>query len=59
LVLSKYVAAREKDRVFARVAMSAGLVTVVVLRERLGLMSIGAEAKDRIQRMIAVDAKAE
>jgi hypothetical protein len=59
LVLSKYVAAREKDRLFARVAMSAGLVTVVVLRERLGLMSIGAEAKDRIQRMIAVDAKTE
>jgi len=58
LVLWKYVAAREKDRVFAKAALAAGLVTVDVLRARLESMPIEAAARDRIRQMIAVNAKA-
>ncbi|MGH7436579.1 MAG: DUF6036 family nucleotidyltransferase [Polyangiaceae bacterium] len=57
LVLSKYVAAREKDRRFAKAALAAGLVRVDTLRDRLEAMPIDAVAKERIRTMIAVDAR--
>jgi hypothetical protein len=57
LVLSKYVAGRDKDRRFTRVALAAGLVTREVLVQRLADMPIDEAARERIRRQIAADSK--
>lgn len=57
LVLSKYVAGRDKDRRFTRVALAAGLVQLEVLVERLADMPLDEAARERIRRQIAADSK--
>jgi hypothetical protein len=57
LVLSKYVAGRDKDRRFARAALAANLVTREMLLQRLADMPIDAAAQERIRRQIAADSK--
>ena len=49
LVASKYVANREKDRVFCRVALLRGTVSAAVLRERVQLLPID---RDRIRSIL-------
>jgi hypothetical protein len=57
LVLSKYVAAREKDNRFARAALAAGLVSPDTLAERLASLPIDEQGKERIRRRIRADAR--
>ena len=57
LVLSKYVAAREKDDRFVRAALSAGLVSPETLTERLTSLPIDEQGKERIRRRIRGDAR--
>jgi hypothetical protein len=52
LVLSKWYAARDKDRRFNRAAALAGLVGQALLLERLGAMPIDAARADQIAREI-------
>ncbi len=56
LVLSKYVAGRDKDDRFVRGALAAKLVRAETLVERLSTMPIDPEARERIRRRIAGDA---
>ena len=56
LVLSKYVASREKDRAFDRAALRHGFVDRELLLERLALTPIDVEARERIARQIEADA---
>jgi hypothetical protein len=56
LVLSKYVAGREKDRVFNQAALRHGLVSAAVLRERLRALPVEPPLRDRIERDIERDA---
>jgi hypothetical protein len=58
LVISKYVAGREKDRAFARVAIARGLADQATLLERLRVTPISAEAAARIEAQIGVDHRA-
>ncbi|HTB74634.1 MAG TPA: DUF6036 family nucleotidyltransferase [Polyangiaceae bacterium] len=55
LVLSKYVAAREKDDRFVRAALAAGLVSAETLTERLESLPIDEQGKERIRRRIRGD----
>jgi len=55
LVLSKYVAGREKDEHFVRAAGAAGIARKAVLLERLGEMPIDDAFKERIRRRILAD----
>lgn len=55
LVLSKYVASRDKDRRFARAALRYGLVRPGALLERLDAMPITPESRDRIRTAIDSD----
>jgi hypothetical protein len=55
LVLSKYVAGREKDDVFVRVACAAGIAKKATLLERLIEMPIDEAFKERIRRRILAD----
>jgi hypothetical protein len=55
LVLSKYVANREKDREFAKAAMTAGYVDAAILRTRLRTMPLDAAGMDRIEQHVRVD----
>jgi hypothetical protein len=57
LVLSKYVAGREKDRRFARAALSAGLVQEETLVERLQTMGLDDPMVERLRRQIASDTR--
>lgn len=56
LVLSKYVAAREKDDRFVRAAIAAGLVSPETLVERVGALPVDEPSKERIRRRIRGDA---
>jgi hypothetical protein len=58
LVLSKYVAAREKDDRFVRAALAAGLVSAETLGERLAGLPVDEPARERIRRRIRADARA-
>jgi hypothetical protein len=55
LVLSKYVAGREKDDRFVRAALAWKLVSAETLIERLSAMPIDDSARERIERRIAAD----
>jgi hypothetical protein len=55
LLISKYVAGREKDRAFARVALARGLADQATLLERLRVTPISAEAVVRIEAQIGID----
>ncbi len=55
LVISKYVAGREKDMAFVRVAISHGLVDEATLGRRLESTPIGDELRERIRALIARD----
>jgi hypothetical protein len=55
LVLSKYVAGREKDDRFVRAALAERLVSAQTLHERLSAMPIDDAARERLERRIAAD----
>ncbi|HEX3344384.1 MAG TPA: DUF6036 family nucleotidyltransferase [Polyangiaceae bacterium] len=55
LVLSKYVAAREKDHRFNRAAIEAGYVDKAVLHARLATMPIDEAARGRVAKRIEHD----
>lgn len=55
LVISKYVAGREKDMAFVRVAIAHGLVDEATLGRRLESTPIGDELRERIRAFIARD----
>ena len=56
LLLSKYVAGREKDLHFTRVALARGLADADVLRARLGLMTVTDAQRELVKSRIAADA---
>jgi hypothetical protein len=56
LVVSKYVAGREKDRDYVRAALRHRLVDQGTLLERLARTPIDAAHRDRIASQIAADA---
>lgn len=55
LVLSKYVAGREKDLRFTRAAASHRLVDRAILDERLATMTLDERVRDAVRRRIAHD----
>jgi hypothetical protein len=55
LVISKYVAGREKDRAYVRAAIRHRLVTPSTLHERLERTPIDAAARERVARQIEAD----
>jgi len=55
LIVSKYVAGREKDHVFIRAAARHRLVRKEVLLERLEATEVDAAAKGRIRAAIGSD----
>jgi hypothetical protein len=55
LVISKYVAAREKDRRFVRAAVRLGLVDRDVLLERLAETPVDAAVRERLATIIDAD----
>lgn len=55
LVLSKYLAGREKDDRFVRAAMGKGLVQPAKLLERMALLPVDDEARERLRRRILMD----
>lgn len=57
LVLSKYVAAREKDDRFVRAALGAGLVSAETLIQRLASLPIDEARKEQIRRRIRADVR--
>lgn len=57
LLISKYVAGREKDRRFVEGAMRHGLVQLDALRERLRLTALDDEQRQRLEALIEHDAK--
>lgn len=58
LLLSKYVAAREKDARFCGVAVAQGLADPATLFARLGHLPVDEATRTRIERMIRHDASA-
>lgn len=55
LVLSKYVAGREKDERFTRAAAKHALVDRGTLEARLGTMELDLAVRDAVRRRIAAD----
>jgi hypothetical protein len=55
LVVSKYVANREKDASFVKAAIRHGLVDESVLRERVGLTEIADDVREAIVARIGRD----
>ncbi len=55
LVLSKYVAGREKDRRFNRAALRTGIVRAEELRQRLPALPVDADTRARILDQITLD----
>ena len=58
LLLSKYVAGRDKDKRFCSVAVAAGLASPETLLGRLASLPVDEAARSRIERAIAADARA-
>lgn len=58
LVISKYVAGREKDREYVRAAVRHRLVDPSLLLERLAQTPIESQQRERISQQIAVDSPA-
>jgi hypothetical protein len=58
LLVSKYVAGRDKDRRFIGAAFRYGMVIVSILRERLAATEIDSALRQRIEQQVAVDMKA-
>lgn len=58
LVISKYVAGREKDRDYVRVALRHRLVEPATLLERLAVTPVDAPTRGRIARQVAADSAA-
>jgi hypothetical protein len=56
LVISKYVAGREKDRDYVRAALRHRLVERAALKERLASTPLDAPMRERIARQIEADA---
>ncbi|HWO23393.1 MAG TPA: DUF6036 family nucleotidyltransferase [Kofleriaceae bacterium] len=56
LLISKYVANREKDRNYTRAALRYGLVDVETLRARLAATPVADDRRTRIAACIAADA---
>jgi hypothetical protein len=56
LVISKYVAGREKDRDYVRAALRHGLVAPATLLERLARTTVDPATRERISRQIGTDA---
>jgi hypothetical protein len=57
LLISKYVAGRDKDHEFCRAVVGAGLVSEQVLLERLACTAVSEDQRDLIQQRIAIDAR--
>jgi hypothetical protein len=57
LVLSKYVAAREKDLLFNRTAAAHGLVDRAVLLQRLASVPVSEAERQRIRQSIESDCR--
>lgn len=55
LLLSKYVAVRDKDRHFCRVAVRCGLVEPAVLLERVPLLPLQEDARLRVATLVRDD----
>ena len=55
LLISKYVANREKDRRYCRAAAKAGLARRDVLEERLAATEIDAELRDLVRMLVIKD----
>jgi hypothetical protein len=55
LLISKYVAGREKDRRFARDAIRYGLVDQATLRERFANTAIDASIRRRLEAFVVAD----
>lgn len=55
LVISKYVAGREKDRDYVRAALRHRLVDPSVLRQRLRATPVDGATRDRITGQIEAD----
>jgi hypothetical protein len=58
LVLSKYVAARDKDQRFCRVAVEKGMVDPGVLRERLADLPVDDARRARVEALLRADVAA-
>lgn len=56
LVVSKYVAGREKDREYVRAALRHRLVDAPTLKERLGRTPVDGPTRERLARQIDADA---
>jgi hypothetical protein len=56
LIISKYVAGRDKDRRFARAAIAAKLVVPDTLMIRLSATSVDESTRERLRRHILADA---
>jgi hypothetical protein len=56
LVISKYAAAREKDRDYVRAALRHRLVAEETLLHRLDQTTLDLEQRERLRRVIRVDA---
>ena len=55
LAIAKYVASREKDRIFTRELVRRGLLSEERLRALLDQTPVGPEERERILRQIAAD----
>ncbi|HEY5961177.1 MAG TPA: DUF6036 family nucleotidyltransferase, partial [Polyangiaceae bacterium] len=55
LLVSKYVANREKDRRFARAAIRHGMVTKGLIIERLGQTQLAPGLREHITELVLVD----
>ena len=55
LLISKYVANREKDRLYTKAALAHGLAEVQTLEARLACTSVDAAQRDRILSAIDAD----
>lgn len=58
LVVSKYVAGREKDRSYVRTALAHGLVEAARVIELLAVTPIDAEHRKRLETLVRADADA-
>jgi hypothetical protein len=55
LLISKYIAAREKDRSFCRAVVGAGLADAQILRSRLACTTLENSRRESIEAFISAD----